>query len=60
MVAVRATHAGDKAEQVGDSKTLEILARVGLISYGLVHRLIGWSALQTAWGGSTGGSANSW
>jgi hypothetical protein len=53
------TKAGDKAEEVGDSKPLELLARVGLISYGLVHLLIGWSALQIAWGGSAGGSADS-
>jgi hypothetical protein len=45
-----ATQAGDKAEQVGDSKALEVLARVGLVAYGVVHFLIGWLALQIAWG----------
>jgi hypothetical protein len=55
----RAEQVGDKAEQVGDSKSLEVLARVGLIAYGLVHLLIGWSALRIAWGGSAGGSADS-
>ena len=45
-----ATDAGDKAEQVGDSKALEVLARVGLVAYGVVHFLIGWLALQIAWG----------
>jgi hypothetical protein len=45
-----ATHAGDKAEQVGDSKALEVLARVGLVAYGVVHFLLGWLALQIAWG----------
>ena len=45
-----ATDAGNKAEQVGDSKALEVLARVGLVAYGVVHFLIGWLALQIAWG----------
>ena len=45
-----ANHAGDKAEQVGDSKALEVLARVGLVAYGVVHFLVGWLALQIAWG----------
>jgi len=45
-----ATQAGDKAEQVGDSKALEVLARVGLVAYGVVHFLLGWLALQIAWG----------
>lgn len=39
-----------KAEQVGDSAGLEVLARVGLIAYGVVYLLIGWLALQFAWG----------
>src|SRR5581483_10125096 len=33
--------------------------RAGLVSYGAVHLLISWSALQIAWGGSGGGSADS-
>ena len=48
--AAMATDAGDKAEQAGDSKALEVLARVGLVAYGVVHFLIGWLALQIAWG----------
>lgn len=39
-----------EAEQPGDSTSLEMLARVGLIAYGVVHLLIGWLALQIAWG----------
>lgn len=39
-----------KAEQAGDSALLEVLARFGLIAYGVVHVLIGWLALQIAWG----------
>ena len=53
------TKVGGKAEQVGDSAVLAGLARVGLIAYGVVHLLIGWLALQIAWGGTAGGSADS-
>lgn len=53
-----ATHAGSKAEQAGDSASLEVLARIGLIAYGVVHLLIGWLALQIAWG-AAGRSADS-
>jgi len=47
-----ATSAGGKAEQAGDSASLEGLARVGLVAYGVVYLLIGWLALQIAWGAS--------
>jgi len=47
-----------KAEQAGDSTSLEWLARGGLIAYGVVHLLVGWLALQIAWGGSSGISAD--
>jgi Domain of Unknown Function (DUF1206) len=53
-----ATDPGSKAEQVGDSTSLEIVARAGLVAYGLVHLLIGWLALKIAWGGQTGRSAD--
>ena len=53
-----ATNAGSKAEQAGDSASLEVLARVGLIAYGVVHLLIGWLALQIAWGASASKSAD--
>jgi hypothetical protein len=53
-----ATHVRDKAEQVGESTTLEAIARVGLIAYGIVHLLIGLLALQIAWGSTAGGSAD--
>jgi Domain of Unknown Function (DUF1206) len=42
--------AGDKAEQAGNSRSLSMVARVGLIAYGAVHVLIAWLALQIAWG----------
>lgn len=47
-----------KAEQAGDSASLKVLARVGLIAYGVVHLLIGWLALQIAWGAPAGKSAD--
>ena len=47
-----------KAEQAVDSTSLEWLARGGLIAYGVVHLLVGWLALQIAWGGSSGTSAD--
>jgi hypothetical protein len=53
-----ATKAGRKAEQAGDSASLEGLARVGLVAYGVVHLLIGWLALQIAWGASGSESAD--
>jgi Domain of Unknown Function (DUF1206) len=43
------TTASGKAEQAGDSASLELLARAGLIAYGVVHLLIGWLAVQIAW-----------
>jgi hypothetical protein len=43
------TNASGMAEQAGDSRSLELLARAGLIAYGVVHLLIGWLAMQIAW-----------
>lgn len=42
----------DRAEQAGNSASLELLARAGLIAYGVVHLLIGWLVLQIAWSAS--------
>jgi Domain of Unknown Function (DUF1206) len=53
-----ATDSAGKAEQVGDSAALEMVARAGLVAYGLVHLLIGWLALNIAWSGSAGKSAD--
>lgn len=47
-----AKDARDSARKAADSKPLEVLARVGLVAYGIVHLLVGWIALQVAWGGS--------
>src|SRR6476620_2929197 len=52
------TKVSGNAERVGDSALLEGLARVGLVAYGVVHLLIGWLALQIAWGGTPRASAD--
>lgn len=54
-----ATTVGRKTEQASDSTSLEWLARFGLIAYAAVHLLIGWLALQLAWGASGSKSADS-
>jgi Domain of Unknown Function (DUF1206) len=54
-----ATKVGEKAEQAGDSVSLQVLARFGLIAYASVHLLIGWLALRLAWGASASKSADS-
>jgi hypothetical protein len=52
------TDAGGMAEQAGDSTSLEVVARAGLIAYGVVHLLIGWLAVQIAWSASESKSAD--
>ncbi len=47
-----------KAQRAADSDALRALARVGLVSYGVVHGLIAWLALQLAWGGGSSDSAS--
>ena len=42
------------AAQAADSKPVELLGRVGLAAYGLVHLLIAWLAAQVALGNSSG------
>ena len=54
----KAAQAGGKAEAAGDSASLELVARVGLIAYGVVHLLVGWLALQIAWGAPASESAD--
>ncbi|MPZ97704.1 MAG: DUF1206 domain-containing protein [Propionibacteriales bacterium] len=53
-----ATSAASTARQTGreakHSTTLGLAIRLGLISYGVVHVLVAWLALQLAWGGSSG------
>lgn len=54
-----ARSAKDGAERAGgqavDSKPFRILVTVGLVTYGIVHILVGWIAAQVAWGGAGGG-----
>jgi hypothetical protein len=50
--------AQDTARRAGDSDALEHLARVGLIAYGVVHLLVAWLAIQLAWFGVAGESAD--
>ena len=52
------TDADDAAEDVGDNPVVRALARVGLVAYGAVHLLIGWTALRLAWGASENNSAD--
>jgi len=46
------------AQEAGNSDTLENLARIGLIAYGIVHLLVAWLAIQLAWFGGNGKSAD--
>jgi hypothetical protein len=47
-----------KADEAGNSETLENLARVGLLAYGLVHVLVAWLAIELAWFGGNSKSAD--
>ena len=50
--------AAGTAQRAANSDTLEKLARVGLIAYGVVHVLVAWLAVQLAWFGGGGESAD--
>ena len=52
------TTASGKAEQAGDSASLELVARAGIFAYGVVHLLIGWLAARIAWSASDSKSAD--
>ncbi len=45
------------AKQVENSEWLERAIRIGLVSYGIVHLLIAWLALQLAFGHSSGAAS---
>ena len=47
-----------RPNRAGNSDALENLARIGLIAYGVVHLLVAWLALQLAWFGGGGKSAD--
>ncbi len=53
----------NKAEQAGrqaqDNDWFEKLVRVGLVAYGVVYLLVGWLALQLAFGDSEGSASSS-
>ena len=55
----RSGSAADQAEGAGgkvvNSRPFTLLIRVGLVAFGVVHLLIGWIALQVAWGLPSGG-----
>jgi hypothetical protein len=53
-----ARSAAAAADEAGDSDSLENLARVGLIAYGVVHLLVAWLAIQLAWFDAGGKSAD--
>jgi hypothetical protein len=55
----KTNRARGRAKQAGHSTTLEVLARVGLSAYAVVHLLIGWLALKIAWATSASTSADS-
>jgi hypothetical protein len=46
------------ADEAGNSDALEHLARIGLIAYGVVHLVVAWLAVQLAWSGGSGESAD--
>jgi len=50
--------AQDTARRAGESDALENLARIGLIAFGVVHLLVAWLAIQLAWFGGNGESAD--
>jgi hypothetical protein len=54
-VSVRARQLGNQADT---SKALDHAVRVGLISYGIVHLLIAWVAIQLAFGDRSGSASS--
>lgn len=56
-VAEVADEARDAATSARDSRTFRVLVGVGLVSFGIVHLLVAWVALELAWGRSGGGKS---
>src|SRR6476469_1013699 len=54
-----AADATDTAESVHQSKWMDYAIRIGLITYGVVHLLVGWLALQLAFGEKEDQTSNS-
>jgi amino acid transporter len=46
-----------KARTVPQSTPFRVLVGVGLVSFGIVHLVVAWIALQLAWGGGSGGQS---
>ncbi len=42
-------HGKQAARSVHDSTTLDVLIRVGLVAYGILHLVVAWLAVQVAW-----------
>lgn len=51
-------NAQDTGREVHQSDTVDTIARVGLIAFGVVHLLIGWLAFQLALGSPDGGASS--
>jgi hypothetical protein len=49
MARLTTGQVGDTAEQLHRSQPLELVMRVGIVAFGLVHLLIAWIALEVAW-----------
>lgn len=52
LVTSAASSANQSARQVAQSRPVKVLARVGILAYGVTHLLIAWLALQIAFGNS--------
>jgi hypothetical protein len=52
MTATRS--AGGAAREAARSRRMEALTRFGFVAYGVMHFLVGWVALQIAWGWGCG------
>lgn len=52
-----ADEAGEAARSARDSTTFRVLVGVGLVSFGIVHLVVAWIALELAWGGGSGGKS---
>jgi Domain of Unknown Function (DUF1206) len=59
MDATSLTGVAEQGRQAKHSTLLEWTIRLGLVSYGVVHLLIAWLALQLAWGSPEGKASGS-
>lgn len=50
--------AAGTADRASRSRGFRVLVTVGLIAFGVIHLVVGWIALQLAWGGSGGEEAD--